>query len=157
LIAYYAGYGIVVKCLYYLKMVSGTCLHTCPTGKKDERESKLQPDEVVNIIGQNLGYPVRIEVIPITEWEVNSRKRRMGDYQIKVLIKMFQYYEQYGFCGNSLGLSGDLAGPELDSLRPCGWRRRQGSASEPRQEVPSRTSTSVLLEAPGRIPHTVEL
>lgn len=71
----------------------------------------LSQTEVANIIGQNLGYPVRIEVIPITEWEVNSRKRGMGDYQIKTLIKMFQYYEQYGFWGNSLALESLLGHP----------------------------------------------
>lgn len=71
----------------------------------------LSQTEVANIIAQNLGYPVRIKVIPITEWEVNSRKRGMGDYQIKTLIKMFQYYEQYGFWGNSLVLESLLGHP----------------------------------------------
>jgi uncharacterized protein YbjT (DUF2867 family) len=71
----------------------------------------LSQTEVANIIGQNLDYSVRIKVIPITEWEDNSRKRGMGDYQIRVLIKMFQYYEQYGFWGNSRVLESLLGHP----------------------------------------------
>jgi uncharacterized protein YbjT (DUF2867 family) len=71
----------------------------------------LSQTEVANIISQNLGYPVRIKVIPITEWEVNSRKQGMGDFQIKTLIKMFHYYEQYGFWGNSSVLESLLGHP----------------------------------------------
>ncbi len=67
--------------------------------------------EIVNIIGQNLGSPVRVKGIPITEWEFNSRKRGMGDYQIKTLRNMFQYYEQYGFWGNSRVLESLLGHP----------------------------------------------
>ena len=71
----------------------------------------LSQTEVANIIGQNLGYPVRVKVISITEWECNSRKRGMGDYQIKTLVKMFQYYEKFGFWGNSRILESLLGHP----------------------------------------------
>jgi uncharacterized protein YbjT (DUF2867 family) len=71
----------------------------------------LSQTEVANIMGQNLGYPVRVKVIPITEWECNSRKRGMSDYQIKTLVKMFQYYEQFGFGGNSQVLENLLGHP----------------------------------------------
>lgn len=61
----------------------------------------LSQTEVAEILSQHLGSSVRIQNIPLTEWEANARKRGMGDYPVKTLIKMFHYYDQYGFTGNS--------------------------------------------------------
>ena len=61
----------------------------------------LSQIEIAQIISQYLGHRVDVEAIPIEEWEVNARNYGLGDYQIKTLIKMFRYYERYGFIGNS--------------------------------------------------------
>jgi len=61
----------------------------------------LSQIELTLIISQYLGHRVDVEVIPIEEWEANSRNKGMGDYQVKTLIKMFKYYEQFGLIGNS--------------------------------------------------------
>ena len=61
----------------------------------------LSQIELTAILSRYLGHRVDIEVIPIEEWEINSQNKGMGDYQVKTLIKMFQYYEQFGLKGNS--------------------------------------------------------
>ena len=61
----------------------------------------LSQIELTLIISQYLGHRIDVEVIPIDEWEANSRNKGMGDYQVKTLIKMFNYYEQFGVIGNS--------------------------------------------------------
>jgi hypothetical protein len=33
-------------------------------------------------------------------WERNARANGLGDYQVETLLKMFHYYESYGFWGN---------------------------------------------------------
>ncbi len=57
--------------------------------------------ELTKILSRYLGHRVEVEVIPLNEWEVNSRNKGMGDYQVKTLIKMFKYYEEFGLIGNS--------------------------------------------------------
>ena len=61
----------------------------------------LSQIELTHNISQYLGHRVKVEVIPLEEWESNSRNKGMGDYQVKTLIKMFKYYEQFGLIGNS--------------------------------------------------------
>ena len=57
--------------------------------------------EVAAALSQNLGRPVRAETVPLDLWEQEARSSGLGDYQVKALVKMFLYYERYGFCGNS--------------------------------------------------------
>ena len=61
----------------------------------------LSQIEITKILSQYLGHRVDVKVIPIEEWEVNARNKGMGDYQVKTLIKMFRYYDRFGFFGNS--------------------------------------------------------
>ena len=61
----------------------------------------LSQIEIAKILSQYLGQRVGVKVIPIEEWEVNARNMGLGDYQVKTLIKMFRYYERFGFFGNS--------------------------------------------------------
>jgi len=60
----------------------------------------LTPREVADILSRELGRPVRAEEVTLDEWTARARARRMDDYQIKVLVKMFGYYDNYGFFGN---------------------------------------------------------
>jgi uncharacterized protein YbjT (DUF2867 family) len=61
----------------------------------------LSQIEITQILSQYLGHRVDVKFIPIEEWEVNARNKGLGDYQVKTLIKMFLYYERFGFFGNS--------------------------------------------------------
>jgi len=57
--------------------------------------------EVAAILAQQLGRPVRLEVIPLAAWEANARAAGLGEYQVTTLLKMFRYYAAYGFSGNA--------------------------------------------------------
>ena len=61
--------------------------------------------EIVEALNEQLGRPVTAEVVPRDAWERGARASGMGDYQVLTLIKMFCYYESYGFMGNSNALS----------------------------------------------------
>ena len=61
----------------------------------------LSQSEIAQILSQYLGHRVDVKGMPIEEWEVNARNQGLGDYEIKTLTKMFSYYEQFGFFGNS--------------------------------------------------------
>jgi uncharacterized protein YbjT (DUF2867 family) len=60
----------------------------------------LSQSEVAAILSLGLGRVVRAEVIPLDMWEEHARTVGLGDYQIETLVKMFRYYERYGFWGN---------------------------------------------------------
>jgi len=60
----------------------------------------LSQAEAANILSQKLRRPVRAQVMPLDEWERQARTGGMGDYAIETLLKMFRYYERYGFWGN---------------------------------------------------------
>jgi uncharacterized protein YbjT (DUF2867 family) len=65
----------------------------------------LSQAEVATILGQQLGRPVRAEAVPLKTWERRARESGLGDYQVETLVKMFGYYERYGFWGNPRVLS----------------------------------------------------
>jgi NAD(P)H dehydrogenase (quinone) len=48
-----------------------------------------------------LGYSVRAVEQSREEWGQNARKNNLQGQQIETLIKMFEYYDKYGFIGNS--------------------------------------------------------
>ena len=65
----------------------------------------LSQAEVATILSRRLGYPVRAETVPLETWERRARESGLGDYQVQTLVKMFRYYERYGFWGNPRVLS----------------------------------------------------
>lgn len=71
----------------------------------------LTQTQVATILSQQLGHPVRVEVMSIEEWKRGVRAAGLADYQIETLVKMFQYYERYGFWGNSHVLNWLLGRP----------------------------------------------
>jgi uncharacterized protein YbjT (DUF2867 family) len=60
----------------------------------------LSQAEVATILSQQLGRPVRVQVMPLDEWQLRARASGMSDYAVETLIKMFRYYEHNGFWGN---------------------------------------------------------
>jgi len=61
--------------------------------------------EVAQVFARVLNLPVEVQVLPREEWEKNARSSGMQDYAVTTLLKMFSYYEQYGFWGNAVVLA----------------------------------------------------
>jgi uncharacterized protein YbjT (DUF2867 family) len=71
----------------------------------------MSQTEVAALLSQQLGRMVGAEILPIETWERRARSSGLGDYQVETLIKMFRYYEEYGFGGNPRVLSWLLGRP----------------------------------------------
>jgi NAD(P)H dehydrogenase (quinone) len=69
--------------------------------------------EIAEILTRQLGRPVIAEQQPIDAWEQSARASGMGDYQVSTLVKMFHYYDRYGFSGNPHVLSWLLNRPAI--------------------------------------------
>jgi NAD(P)H dehydrogenase (quinone) len=76
----------------------------------------ISQNEVATLLSQGLGRIVRAENVPLNVWEREARASGLGDYQVETLLKMFHYYESYGFWGNSRVLS-HLLGRQATSFR----------------------------------------
>lgn len=66
----------------------------------------LSQEEIAAILSRKLNRKVKVERVLIEIWEVQARASGMNEYAISTLIKMFDYYDRYGFLGNSRTLSG---------------------------------------------------
>jgi uncharacterized protein YbjT (DUF2867 family) len=91
--------------------------------------------EVAEILTRHLGRPVIAEKQPIDAWEQKARASGMGDYQVNTLVKMFNYYEKYGFSGDSHVLSWLLNRPatSLDAFVVRAMEDRSPSAQSIRR------------------------
>ena len=65
----------------------------------------ITPAQIAAILAQQLGRPVVAEKVSIETWKSRARNSGMGEYQVNTLVKMFNYYEKFGFWGNSQVLS----------------------------------------------------
>jgi uncharacterized protein YbjT (DUF2867 family) len=65
----------------------------------------LSQTEVADILEQVLERKVRVTSIPIDQWAKQARDAGLAEYQVETLVKMFTYYEEFGFDGNSNVLS----------------------------------------------------
>jgi NAD(P)H dehydrogenase (quinone) len=61
----------------------------------------LSQTEIAAILSECLGRPVRAEAIAHDGWKQAARQAGLGEYTIATLLKMFAYYERYGFWGNA--------------------------------------------------------
>jgi uncharacterized protein YbjT (DUF2867 family) len=57
--------------------------------------------ELADEIGQVLGIDIEVDYVGIDTWKAGAKKSGLGPYQISSLISMFEYYDKYGFWGNS--------------------------------------------------------
>jgi uncharacterized protein YbjT (DUF2867 family) len=71
----------------------------------------LSQTEVAAVLSRKLGRQVSAQTVPIETWERQARSSGLGAYQVKTLVKMFRYYEHYGFEGNPRVLSWLLGRP----------------------------------------------
>ncbi len=61
----------------------------------------LTQTEVAAVLSRVLNRAVQAAQIPLAEWERQASSGGLGAYQVETLVKMFRYYEQFGFGGNS--------------------------------------------------------
>ncbi len=61
--------------------------------------------EVAASVSRRLGRPVHAEQIAVEAWVDQARAGGMTAYQVETLVRMFRYYERFGFCGNPRVLS----------------------------------------------------
>ncbi len=74
----------------------------------------LSQTDVAAVLAEGLGRSVRIEVVPHDAWRAKARASGLDDYAIETLTRMFRYYENHGFRGNSRVLAGLLGRPPAD-------------------------------------------
>jgi uncharacterized protein YbjT (DUF2867 family) len=67
--------------------------------------------DIAAILAEVLGRPVEARQIPIPEWREQAHAAGLGAYQAETLVRMFQYYERYGFWGNARVLGWLLGRP----------------------------------------------
>jgi len=60
----------------------------------------LTQTQVAEILCKQLRRPVHAEQITIEAWTRQAQASGMGAYQIETLVKMFRYYDRYGFSGS---------------------------------------------------------
>ncbi len=65
----------------------------------------MSQSEVADILSQHMGHPVIARSVPIDTWKNEARNSGLGEYQVNTLVKMFAYYENFGFTGDSHVLS----------------------------------------------------
>lgn len=75
------------------------------------------PARVAEAISAVLGKLVRVVEIERTAWEREAQESGMQGYQIETLLKMFEYYAEHGFWGNSRALAGLLGRQPRTFLR----------------------------------------
>jgi uncharacterized protein YbjT (DUF2867 family) len=61
----------------------------------------LTQSNLAATMSEEFDRPVRIEVIPLETWRSQAEKAGLGTQRIETLVKMFQYYQEYDFRGNS--------------------------------------------------------
>lgn len=85
----------------------------------DERLSQV---EVAAVLSETLARPVSVQRTPLEAWVSRAEASGLGGYQIDTLVKMFKYYDRFGFWGNGRVLTW-LLGRQPTSF--AGFIRRQ--------------------------------
>jgi uncharacterized protein YbjT (DUF2867 family) len=71
----------------------------------------LSQTEVADILSQELERPVIVASVPVELWAEQARTTGLGEYQVDTLVKMFYYYQEFGFEGNTKVLTWLLGRP----------------------------------------------
>ncbi|MEN4011991.1 MAG: NmrA family NAD(P)-binding protein [Bellilinea sp.] len=88
----------------------------------------LSARQIAGLVSARLNREVQAIALDRVEWERSMRAADMPDYAIRTLVKMFLYYENHGFYGNSLVLEWLLGRPPtrfdqfLDRILPASLR-----------------------------------
>jgi uncharacterized protein YbjT (DUF2867 family) len=65
----------------------------------------LAQTAIASILGRELGRAVQVDEISLEQWSREARGQGLGEYQVETLVKMFRYYDRFGFEGNPNVLS----------------------------------------------------
>ncbi|MEM7354144.1 MAG: NmrA family NAD(P)-binding protein [Acidobacteriota bacterium] len=68
----------------------------------------LSSAEAAAVMQRVLDRPVRAEALALNTWTAKAKASGLGGYALDGLVKMFRYYDQYGFWGSSRVLEGLL-------------------------------------------------
>ncbi len=71
----------------------------------------LSQTEVADILSQELERPVKVSSVPVNQWAEQARTAGLGEYQVETLVRMFNYYQEFGFEGNTKVLTWLLGRP----------------------------------------------
>ena len=61
----------------------------------------LSQVDIAQTLQKHLERPVIAQEISHADWRKNAERAGLGAYQIETLLKMFRYYTEHGFSGNS--------------------------------------------------------
>jgi hypothetical protein len=86
----------------------------------------ISQTEVAELLSQEMERPVSISSIPVDRWAEKARRSGLAEYQVETLVKMFTYYQDFGFEGNSKVLTWLLSRPP-SSLQDFIRRSREGT------------------------------
>lgn len=76
----------------------------------------LSQVEVAAALSEVLGRTVTAQQVPIEDWRANAQKAGLVEYALDTLLKMFSYYDQHDFQGNSTVLK-SLLGREPTNFK----------------------------------------
>jgi hypothetical protein len=60
----------------------------------------ITQNEIAASLARHLGRPVTARSLTIDEWRRRLKSSDLGDYPLNTLVKMFDYYDKHGLCGN---------------------------------------------------------
>lgn len=64
----------------------------------------LSQVEVAAALSEELGHRVNVQEESLEEWKTRMKASDLGEYQLSSLVKMFEYYAEYGFRGSPIVL-----------------------------------------------------
>ncbi|MFP4344961.1 MAG: NmrA family NAD(P)-binding protein [Anaerolineales bacterium] len=86
----------------------------------------LSQTEIAAQLSRALARPVHAAALSRKVWAEQSRAAGLGEYQVETLLKMFRYYERFGFSGNSRVME-QLLGRPARSFRAFAAEAADGS------------------------------
>jgi uncharacterized protein YbjT (DUF2867 family) len=72
--------------------------------------------DIAHILSEEINRPVVARRLPIETWKKRTARAGMGDYAMRTLIAMFNYYDDFGLKGNSRVLE-TLIGRSAEDFR----------------------------------------
>jgi uncharacterized protein YbjT (DUF2867 family) len=75
---------------------------------------RISSEEVAQILSEKLGHEIQAVKKSIDEWVQEAKASGLKGYRLETLVKMFEYYNAYGFPGNKLTLHSLLDRPPTD-------------------------------------------
>ena len=85
----------------------------------------LSAADAAEVFGRHVGRPVRAEQENLAAWTRRARDMGLDEYRIEALVRMFGYYDRWGFRGSPAALE-SLLGRRPTSLEEFAARTVAG-------------------------------